>query len=402
MQSPPAVNALKDVRISASGLIGAHSLYLARQLASRSLLQTYYTTLPASRTAGVPDSRTHRHLALLALIYAVGRGWVPGNPKRLQLWWGYEFDRWIAARLEDTDVMHALPGCGLKLRREAKTRYGALTVCDSGTSHERFQDQLLTDEALRWGIERQRAPERHLHYVESEYEEADLITVPSSFARRSFIDNGFQPDKVVVTPYGADLDEYQPTPKSDALFRILYVGSLDTRKGVPYLLEAASALALADAELCMRGASAPETPRLLSRYNGKIPLKLVLPQARERMKDLFSQASVLVLPSVEDGFGLVIGQAMACGIPVIASTSSGGPELIDDGVEGFLVAPRDSAAIRDRLLHLYENPEARRTMGRAALAKMRCLGGWNAYGDAFISACRSARVRGSVGRSLAS
>jgi glycosyltransferase involved in cell wall biosynthesis len=97
------------------------------------------------------------------------------------------------------------------------------------------------------------------------------------------------------------------------------------------------------------------------------------------MRDLYSQASVLVLPSVEDGFGLVIGQAMACGVPVIATTNTGGPDLITDGVDGFIVPVRDAGAIRERLEHLYRNPDIRVAMGRAALDKVRSLNGWAEY-----------------------
>ena len=309
----------------------------------------------------------------------------------LQHAYGYEFDRWIARRLESPDVVHALPGCGLKLRRAAKRQFGALTVCDSGTSHERWQADLLQDEARRWGIDTARDASTHLEYVESEYEEADLITAPSAFARKSFLEMGISPSKVAVTAYGADLEDYHPTKKRDNRFRILFVGSICVRKGVPYLLSAVSKLNFPDAEFCVRGAAVPGQESLLSLYRGSIPLKLIEPQPRKAMRDLFSQASVLVLPSIEDGFGLVIGQAMACGLPVIASRNSGGPELIDDGVNGFLIDARDDRTLADRLTDLYENPDRRHQIGAAARHTIERLHGWSAYADAVIDAYTSAR-----------
>jgi alpha-maltose-1-phosphate synthase len=383
-----------QLRFNVAGISGTHPLELARQLASRSLLEAYYTTIPASRTADVPANRTHRHLALLPAIYAVNHGWISGRAApRVQHLWGYEFDRWIAARLAPTDVAHALPGCGLELRRAAKRRFGALTVCDSGTSHERFLDSLMHDEAVKAGVDYRRVDDRHLRYVESEYEEADLITVPSSFARKSFVGMGIDPAKVAVTPYGAELRDFFPVGKRDDRFRILFVGTVCLRKGVTSLLEAVSQLNLPNAELCIRGGDAPEAGQLLARYRGSIPLIRVPPQQRGKMRDLFSQASVLVLPSIEDGFGLVICQAMACGIPVIASRSTGGPEVIHDGVDGFLVDAGDSRTLRDRLTCLFENPDDRLEMGAAARTAIERFGGWKDYADRFVDACAAARSR---------
>ncbi|MGC1678254.1 MAG: glycosyltransferase family 4 protein, partial [Candidatus Binataceae bacterium] len=99
------------------------------------------------------------------------------------------------------------------------------------------------------------------------------------------------------------------------------------------------------------------------------------------LAEQYSQASVLVLPSLEEGLALVQAQAMACGVPVIATTNAGAEDLFTDGVEGFVVPIRDPDAIASKLVYLYEHPEARDAMGAAALARVRELGGWNSYGE---------------------
>ena len=103
------------------------------------------------------------------------------------------------------------------------------------------------------------------------------------------------------------------------------------------------------------------------------------------MRDLYSQASVFVLPSIEDGFGQVIVQAMACGIPVITTTNTGGPDVITDGKDGFIVPIRDSRAIAERLEHLYRHPDAREAMGHAALETVRKWNGWERYTNQVLS-----------------
>ncbi len=94
-----------------------------------------------------------------------------------------------------------------------------------------------------------------------------------------------------------------------------------------------------------------------------------------------SRSHVLVLPSIEDGFGLVMAEAMACGCPVISSSNCGGDDLFTDDVEGFIVPIRDAKAIEEKMQLLADEPERQRAMGAAALQKVRLLGGWTEYGD---------------------
>jgi glycosyltransferase involved in cell wall biosynthesis len=224
---------------------------------------------------------------------------------------------------------------------------------------------------------------RFIAKEEAEYEEADAIFVPSTFARQSFLDAGIEPRKVVAIPIGIRLEEFFPAPKRDDTFRVLCVAMISLRKGIGYLLEAMSRLELPNSEVVLRGTILPESRRILSRYEGQFTLQP--PLSRSGMRDLYSQASVLVLPSIEDGFGQVIVQAMACGVPVIATTNTGGPDVITDGKDGFIVPIRDAGAIAERLEYLYRNPDARAQMGQAALETVRAWNGWGRYTNQVLS-----------------
>jgi glycosyltransferase involved in cell wall biosynthesis len=94
-----------------------------------------------------------------------------------------------------------------------------------------------------------------------------------------------------------------------------------------------------------------------------------------------SRSHVLALASVEEGLALVMGQAMACGCPVIATKATGAEDLFSDGVEGFIAADRDIDAITDRLQRLVDDPTLRAQMGAAALERVKNLGGWDEYGE---------------------
>ena len=89
-----------------------------------------------------------------------------------------------------------------------------------------------------------------------------------------------------------------------------------------------------------------------------------------------------MLPSVEEGLALVLAQAMACGVPVIASENTGARDLIADGVEGFIVPPRAPEQIRERLQWMMDNPERRNEMAAAARARVADFGGWNEFTQA--------------------
>ena len=370
--------------VSVAGLTGTHPLDLARQLAAQGQLAAYFTTLPPSRTHGVPPHLVHRHLALLAPLYALTKDW-PISQRWLHRLIDREFDRWTSRRAVQTDVVHALAGIGRVQRLIARERFGAFSVCDAQTSHVRYQQALVTAEHTKWGAAPVDWDEPQIASIEEEYAESDLILTPSNFAYRSFVARGVPESRLAIVPYGVDGDTYRPMPKTDGVFRILFVGMLSLRKGLPYLLDAVSTLRWPDAELALRGGTTRESKELLNRYRGTIPISLIPPQPRSALKQLYSNASVLVLPSIEDAFGLVIGQALACGTPVIATTHSGGPDVIDPGVNGFIIPPGDAAALRDALTTAYENRALLAAMGREARRRVEHAHGWKEYGDGVIA-----------------
>ena len=85
---------------------------------------------------------------------------------------------------------------------------------------------------------------------------------------------------------------------------------------------------------------------------------------------------------------MVQPQAMACGTPVIATYNAGAEDLFTDGVEGFIVPPRNPEAIRERIQFLLDNPQELARMRQAALARVSALGGWDAFGERTLAAYR--------------
>jgi glycosyltransferase involved in cell wall biosynthesis len=375
------------MRVNVASLTATHPLDLARELEKAGVLGKYYSALPPFRVSGLPPSRIHSNPYLLLPHFLLRRAGLHALDKRLTWATTEAFDFWLSRVQGPADVLHVLSGFGLRAMRHAKARR-VVTVCDRGSSHIRFQNDLLRDEFSRWNVPYPEINPAIIAKEEAEYREADTVVVPSTFARQSFLRMGVDGDKVATVPYGVRLEEYFPVPKRDDVFRVLCVASLTIRKGLGYLLEAVSQLSVPRMEVVLRGTPMPETRGLLARYEGHFRLDPPRPrkiratsvsEERAEMRDLYSQASVLVLPSVEEGLALVMGQAMACGVPVIATTNTGAEDLITDGRDGFIVPVRDPAAIRDRLDYLASHPEQRAAMGRAALEKVRSRHGWDDY-----------------------
>jgi len=101
------------------------------------------------------------------------------------------------------------------------------------------------------------------------------------------------------------------------------------------------------------------------------------------LPDFLSKCSVGVQPSLEEGLSMVIPQMLACGIPVISSTNTGGEDLIKDGENGFIVPIRSPEAIRERILMLYEDRDLLQTMKRNAI-EMSEHNTWDEYGERYI------------------
>jgi glycosyltransferase involved in cell wall biosynthesis len=368
-----------------------HHFELARELEQRGHLRRVYSTWPWARLKreGLAREKVETFPWLHVPEYMASRAPVDLTWLRDPL--GYAnavaFDRWTERRLvrmmRREGRVEALIGIsGSSLRAGTRVqRAGGVFVCDRGSTHQRYQEQIVADEYRRWGVSTPPSDPRDTRREEAIYAQADAITVPSTVAARSFAEMGVPASKVHVIPYGVRLESFQPTgePPADS-FDVLFAGAVGLRKGVPYLLEAFARLRHPRKRLRIVGAVQADLRTVLP----KLPLSDVemlgsLPQAE--LAALMSRSHALVLPSIEEGLALVQAQAMACGCPVICSTNTGGEDLFGDGVEGFIVPIRDPSALADRMQRLADDPDLQQRMRAAALRRVRFIGGWKAYGD---------------------
>jgi len=262
-----------------------------------------------------------------------------------------------ARRLELCDVY--IGWSQVSLRSLEKAKYlGIPTLLEHPMTHVAEWRRIMAEEYRRWGGDHfySQFPALLVARMNAEVAAADYISVLSSFARQTFIAAGVVPERILELPLSVDSELFSPANIEKENIRVLCVGRLELLKGIPYLLEA-----VPDATLV---GSVHDEVRPHLRH-----ATVLEPVARARLPELYRRAEVVVFPSVNDAFGLVILEAMACGVPVVASDRSGAPDIIDDGVDGFIVPARDSAAIADRVERL-RDPRLRRQMGEAARAKI--------------------------------
>jgi len=363
-----------------------HSFDLAEQLQRAGCLSAIYTAYPRFklRNTRVDPGLIRSFPYVSALHRLVEGGRAPlALRQRLQLEAGRALDAYARMTLPACDILMGLSGSALATGRAVRQR-GGRYVCDRGSTHLAYQMRLLAEEHDRLGIGFAPVHPRLIEREEAEYAEADAITVPSHFAARSFAERGVDPAKVDVIPYGVDLEHFRPSASRDPAFRVLFVGQLGVRKGVGYLLNAFRQAALPGAQLVFVGSRTAETEVLL-RGDPLAGIEFTGALNRDEVAAQMSRASVLVLPSIEEGLAMVQAQALACGCPVVATPNSGAEDLFEDGREGFIVPVRDPESIAQALTLLYRDRDLLHAMSQAARRRMETIGGWDRYGGRILA-----------------
>lgn len=280
----------------------------------------------------------------------------------------------------ESDAFIYYQTCGLNTaRRLKKERRPTLCVFQAVNAHMKTYDALLKSEYESLGV----GPYRN-NIVDWERRleacfEADGVLCASDFVKKSYVENGIPEHKVIKVSYG--FPEHlrkgrKPKEKAESSesLNLLFVGQLHYRKGLRYLIEAFSKLKHPSKKLTIVG---PKTA-VTGLEGVSIPeqVEFTGPLKGEALSRCYSEADVFILPSVEDGFGLVVGEALAFGLPIVVTSTAGASELITSGKEGFIVPPADSEALREILQQLADDAELRTRTARAAFESIQTLPSW--------------------------
>lgn len=352
------------MNISIASTNPCHLWPLARELAAAKALGCYYSGYPEWKLGDVDGARIRTHSFRTNIVYGLLK-YAPEqlrpSSRSLFLWQDRGFDRWVGEHIEACDFIHAMPGQALVTFRGAK-QLGATTVLNHATGPVREWVRIMEPEYARVGLKlTDYCPYDGAYFAREaeEYALADYHCVASTVVRDQLISIGVPRDRVWVVPYGADPNLFHPAKHAaaeSASFHIIFVGMAGLRKGIRTLLEALASGGRPDWQMSFYGAKLSEAAYDFAQYRGATPLNFHGTVAQAAVAEAMRTASVLVLPSLEEGFGLVVPQALSCGLPCIVSDRVGGKDLVRHRENGSIFPAQDAAALASELAWWAEHP----------------------------------------------
>ena len=360
-----------------------HAFHLAKQLQKRGYLDRIFTPYPrfSVRDLGIPQQK----LNCLILKEVLERGLckIPYLCNKIEVpyYTANLFDKQVARRIRPCDIFVGWSGFSLYTLRKIRKSFPAKIVLEHTSTHLQNQCDALIEEQKRIGIKVSLLCPSFVSKELEEYREADYIILPSTLAKQTFLDKGFSQDKLICIPQGVDIETFKPVPKNDRTFRIISVG-ISIRKGTHYLLQAVDELGIKDLEVWLIGRIDNDIKPFFKKYSGNFRYLGGIPQ--KELYRYYSQGSISVLFSLEDGFGWALLEAMACGLAVICSDSVGAKDVVRENIDGFIVPTRDVESLKEKILYLYENQNICQEMGRHAYENVTKNFTWDNYGQKSI------------------
>ena len=380
-----------------------HAFDLARELQNAGHLYRLITNYPYwfARRWGIPKQKVVSLPLTFWIVKAIYK--IGGEALMMRCQWIVH--RWFANRavkyLEGSELIHGWSQWSEPSLQWAH-RNAIPTVLERSSAHILEQSKLLRAEYGRLGLNWTETHPRIESMELREYELCTSVAIPSLFVERSFQSRNFSREKLFRNSLGVNLDQFSspkeaPGPPTQSDFRIIYAGSLSVRKGIPDLLEGFAEAKLSNATLTLVGGPTPELEPILRKQPDNV--KQIGHRPQHELNYHYGRSHCFVMASVEEGMAMVQMQAMACGLPLICTTNTGGEDLLllggSDGKKcshgiqqfpaGFLIPIHSPRAIAYCLRRLVNEAELWESMRQAALETANQKLDWAAYGQRAIS-----------------
>ncbi len=362
-----------------------HAFDLAEQLQKNGILYQLVTTYPKSKIErfNIPKEK----LLTFSFIEYFKRGVHKiFRVYPLNYFLSEIFDRFASKKVKkDADVYIIWASMGLHtIKKLKKINPKAKIILERGSVHISEQDALLKKISSKNLITK-----KTINKELKEYKIADFIAVPSKFAKNSFSKYNINKKKLFVNPYGVDLKMFcsKNIVRDNSVFVVGYAGTLSARKNIKGLVEAVKLLKndnINNIRLNLVGNIEEKT------FSKKLLhedfIRYMPAVAQKDLLFFFNDLDVFVLNSIEDGFGMVVTQALACGIPVITTKNSGGADIIEDGYNGFVISPFSNTELAEKIKLLMNlSPNEIDKIKENAVISVKKGYTWDDYGNRYVT-----------------
>lgn len=285
------------------------------------------------------------------------------------------FGKFILWNLPKTKIYHTWMDVAPEAIEKAK-KEGAILVLEGANSHPLNCAEILNKEYQKLKMKEYFIDIDEIKKKSSQLAKFDYVLCPSQFVYDSFLKNGFKKEQLFLVPYGTDPEKFSSEKKEKHKnFRAIFIGSIQIRKGIQYLLESWENLNLKNAELLIVGRVWPDAAKIVSKYKNNPSIKFL--GFDSNPQKYLKEADVFVSPSLEEGSALTCYEAMAAGLPVIATYNTG--SIARDKLDGFVIKTAESKVMAEKIKYFYDNRKEIIKMGKNARKNVENYS-WDNYG----------------------
>ena len=261
------------------------------------------------------------------------------------------YDAWVLPKIQPKDNIISSYGYANFCFKKVKKLNGN-TFLDAGNSHPAHFWDVITEEHRIWGVKRPPYPPHWNQRARRMLDSTDYIICPSRYVEKTYLERGFNKDRLLYAPFPTDLSLFKPDletiPPANPL-RVICTGSVSLRKGFPYLLEAVRLLRKdRDVRLMLTDNVESSMLAVLKRYDD-IPIEWAPSLNHRDLANRLKKAHVFALLSLEEGLARTVTEALACGLPAVVTPHTGANDFIVNGKNGYVVPIRDAAAAAEAI-----------------------------------------------------
>ena len=381
--------------ISILSMSRAHLSRLAISLQHKDLLTAYLYTHLFSSSLHLKPHLKYPHTLLHSLIKLRKFVFLENKnvfSETLLYYAAREFDRWSSRVLQNTTTKYLIAESTYSLASGRMVQLeGGKYIVDRPCTHSRWQSDLIRNEASKLGITPRLPSEQSIIVDEQSYDIADLIVVPSSVAKASFDYYGLG-HKTVISRYSAGINSsfhdknllrsIRRRSCNLNYLRILFVGNASIRKGIHILIQACSLLSIPH-RITFVGSIQPEAFEIINRYSIS-NFEFLGRLKGDSLAHAFLSADLLVLPSIEEGYGMVAMEALSFGTIPVVSSAVGSCDQLNHGVNSFIFNSCDPDCLSQTLINYWNlTSQERYEMSKNALFS-NLDSSWNAYSDSLL------------------